>query len=98
MVVFRSGCAWRCVSGPTAARFADRVGHKPLILIGITFSALGMFWFTFMLSETPHYWTEFVPATVMIGGGTWGCAIAMINGAAAATLHPAATCTPMIVR
>lgn len=74
------------IASPVAARLADRYGHKPLILGGISLSAIGLFWFTFMLDTTPHYWTAFFPATVMVGGGTWGCAIAMINGAAAATL------------
>lgn len=74
------------IMSPISARLADRFGHRVLILLGITSSIAGLWLFATRLSPTPHYWSEFVVPAALIGAGTWGCAISMINGAAATTL------------
>jgi len=75
------------IMSPISARLADRFGHRILILLGITSSVVGLWLFAIRLSPTPNYWSEFFPPAALIGAGTWGCAISMINGAAATTLN-----------
>ncbi|WP_427896237.1 DHA2 family efflux MFS transporter permease subunit [Kribbella sp. GL6] len=53
------------VIGPIAGRLVDRVGERPLVVIGMTLQAAGMFWVS---RGTSHYWELVVPLMVTGSG------------------------------
>jgi MFS family permease len=73
-----------------AARLARRYSHKLVILFGIAITACGMYILAFASGESSsQYWTVFFPALVLVGMGSWGMAISMMNGIAAEALNSA---------
>lgn len=53
------------VIGPIAGRLVDRVGERPLVVIGMALQAAGMFWVS---RGTSHYWELIVPLIVTGSG------------------------------
>ncbi|GAA1581697.1 DHA2 family efflux MFS transporter permease subunit [Kribbella karoonensis] len=53
------------VIGPIAGRLVDRVGERPLVVVGMALQAAGMFWVS---RGTGHYWELVVPLMVTGSG------------------------------
>ncbi|HEY3514287.1 DHA2 family efflux MFS transporter permease subunit [Kribbella sp. NPDC051137] len=53
------------VIGPIAGRLVDRVGERPLVVVGMALQAAGMFWVS---RGTSHYWELVVPLMVTGSG------------------------------
>ncbi|TCC36589.1 DHA2 family efflux MFS transporter permease subunit [Kribbella speibonae] len=61
------------VVGPIAGRLVDRVGERPLVVIGMALQTAGMFWVS---GGADHYWELIVPLVVT------GCGISLAMPAA----------------
>ena len=61
------------VVGPIAGRLVDRVGERPLVVIGMALQAGGMFWLS---QGADHYWKLIVPLVIT------GCGISLAMPAA----------------
>jgi EmrB/QacA subfamily drug resistance transporter len=55
------------VMGPTAGRLADRIGSRPLIVVGLMLSASSLLWESFMTIHTTYL--DLMPAFVLLGLG-----------------------------
>ena len=61
------------IVGPIAGRLVDRVGERPLVVIGMALQTAGMFWVS---RGADHYWELIVPLVVT------GCGISLAMPAA----------------
>jgi EmrB/QacA subfamily drug resistance transporter len=61
------------VVGPIAGRLVDRVGERPLVVIGMALESAGMFW---LADGANHYWQLIAPLVVC------GCGISLAMPAA----------------
>jgi EmrB/QacA subfamily drug resistance transporter len=61
------------IVGPIAGRLVDRVGERPLVVIGLTLQTAGMFWLS---RGADHYWELILPLVIC------GCGISLAMPAA----------------
>ncbi|HEX2850050.1 MAG TPA: MFS transporter [Acidimicrobiales bacterium] len=73
-------------SGP-AGRLADRYGHRVVIAPGAALFAAGVAYLATRMGDSPDYWREMFPASVLGGLGV-GFTISTIGSAATAFLPP----------
>ncbi|WP_233712403.1 DHA2 family efflux MFS transporter permease subunit [Kribbella turkmenica] len=62
--------------GPVAGRLVDRVGERPLVVIGLAFQAVGMFWVAGSAGNSGQYHALVVPLVVT------GCGVSLAMPAA----------------
>ncbi len=74
------------VAGP-AGRMAARVGFRPVLLVGFAIFAAGLSWFAIRVGLHPHYVTQWLPGTLVVGLGI-GCTFPVLSAAAVSSLHP----------
>lgn len=68
-------------------RFADRHGHRSVIVPGAVVYALAQLWFVTQVTERPAYLADFLPGFVLLGVGI-GLTFATLGGASASSLPP----------
>ena len=73
------------VFSPLGGRFVDRLGHRVVLVPGIAVYAAGILWCFFAATDTPHYLSAWLPATLLSGIGI-GLTLPSLGSAAAATL------------
>jgi EmrB/QacA subfamily drug resistance transporter len=75
------------LSAPIGGRLADRYGQRVVALPGGLLFAAGCLVFAASIGATPHYASEFLPATILTGAGV-GLSFAAWGSAAVAELPP----------
>jgi EmrB/QacA subfamily drug resistance transporter len=75
------------ISAPIGGRLADRYGQRVVALPGGLLFAAGCLVFAASIGATPHYASEFLPATILTGAGV-GLSFAAWGSAAVAELPP----------
>ncbi|MGF1596857.1 MAG: MFS transporter [Acidimicrobiales bacterium] len=75
------------VSSPLSGRLADRVGHRWILTVGSTISAVGYLLFILVLDDGPHVFDHYVPISALIGIGT-GMTIATWASAGLSDIAP----------
>jgi EmrB/QacA subfamily drug resistance transporter len=75
------------ISAPIGGRLADRFGQRVVALPGGLIFAAGCLVFAASIGGTPHYASEFLPATLLTGTGV-GLSFAAWGSAAVAELPP----------
>ena len=73
------------VSGP-AGRVAQRVGFRPVLLVGFSFFAGGLLWYATVVGLHPSYVSQWLPATLITGLGI-GLTFPVLSAAAVSSLH-----------
>jgi MFS family permease len=68
-----------------AGRFAQRIGHEKVVAAGTLIVFTGYFFLSFLINETPHYATHYLPITIYTGIGV-GLCISTISSSATAFL------------
>jgi EmrB/QacA subfamily drug resistance transporter len=68
-------------------RFAARVGHRPLLVIGSLLYAAGGLWFYLRVGTTPDYLGVWLPGLLLTGTAV-GMVLPSLSGAAVARLAP----------
>ena len=76
------------VVSPFAGRWADRIGHRWILMTGSLFCSAGYFGYLLVLDGEPAVWNRFVPVSVLIGIGV-GSTIATWASAGLADVEPA---------
>ena len=78
-------------AGPTS-RLAHRIGHRPVLMAGGLLWGGALLWFVARVGPTPHFLSQWLPGTVLLGlgGGAFfanlsGCAVGSAPGDAFAT-------------
>lgn len=71
-----------------AGRFAARVGHRPLLVMGSLLYAAGGLWLYLRAGTTPDYLGVWLPGLLMTGAAV-GMVLPSLSGAAVARLAPA---------
>lgn len=71
-----------------AGRFAARVGHRPLLVLGSLLYAAGGLWLYLRVGTTPDYLGVWLPGLLMTGTAV-GMVLPSLSGAAVARLAPA---------
>lgn len=74
--------------GVLAGRLADRHGPRVLIAVGSVFPILSMLWMVWRFGPEHHYFSVFLPATVLFSLG-FGLTFSPLNGAALRGVEPA---------
>lgn len=72
---------------PVTGRLADRWGFRVLVVPGALSMAVGTTFLALRADSEVSYWTDFFPATVLIGVAI-GCALPTLGAAGAASLLP----------
>jgi len=75
------------ISAPIGGRLADRFGQRVVAFPGGLLFATGCLLFAASIGATPHYASEFLPATLLTGAGV-GLSFAAWGSAAVAELPP----------
>ena len=75
--------------GLLAGRLADRHGPRLLISVGSVFPILSLLWMVWRFGPEAHYFTTFLPATVLFSLG-FGLTFSPLNGAALRGVDPSA--------
>lgn len=70
-----------------AGRFADRYGHRVVVVPGALLFALGIGWIVAVVPDQPDYWRSYFPAFLIVGVGV-GLTISTIGAASNAFLPP----------
>jgi EmrB/QacA subfamily drug resistance transporter len=70
-----------------AGKLCGRIGQRPLGVLGAITFAGGSAWWISQLGPTPHYITQFLPASILIGVGV-GLSLPGVSSAAIASLPP----------
>jgi MFS family permease len=73
-------------AGP-AGRWADRYGHRYVIVPGTFLYAMGLALLAFRLELEPNYWTSMFPSNLIVGAGV-GLTISTLSSASNAYLPP----------
>jgi MFS family permease len=79
------GPAMAAVFAAPAGRYADRIGHRWIILPGTLLFAAGIAAYALWLPSEPAYWTRFFPVAVITGIGV-GLTISTFSSASSAFL------------
>jgi EmrB/QacA subfamily drug resistance transporter len=72
---------------PVAGRWADRIGHRWILVVGSLACAAGYLSFLVTLGEEPSTWTRFVPTSILVGFGV-GATIATWSSAGLSDVPP----------
>lgn len=72
---------------PIGGRFVDRLGHRVVLVPGIAIYAAGILWYYLAATDTPHYLSAWLPATLLSGIGI-GLTLPSLSSAATAALPP----------
>lgn len=75
------GLAVSAISGPLGGRWADRSGTTIPIVISAIVAAAGPGWLALTARPHPAFWTAFLPATLLMGGGGGICGMLTTGGA-----------------
>jgi EmrB/QacA subfamily drug resistance transporter len=73
-----------CVAGP-AGKLATRIGFRPVIVTGSLLFATGLAWFAAVVGAEPHYLSQWLPGTLIIGLGI-GLTFPILSAAAVSSL------------
>jgi EmrB/QacA subfamily drug resistance transporter len=65
---------------PFAGRAADRIGHRGLIILGTSLSAIGMVWWVLAIGPEANYARDVLPGMVLMGLGG-GAGFSTLTGA-----------------
>ena len=71
------------VAGPTS-RLVQRIGHRPVLVVGGLIWGGAVVWFIERVGPTPHFVTEWLPGIVLLGIGA-GTLFPNLSGAAVAS-------------
>ena len=63
------GPALSALLSPFAGRLADHLGHRWLVAGGLAVGALGPFWWAVSIDEHPHFVTDMLPGSILVGIG-----------------------------
>ncbi|MCU1363030.1 MAG: drug resistance transporter, EmrB/QacA subfamily [Acidimicrobiaceae bacterium] len=74
------------VSG-TAGKMAGRYGFRRVLMVGFSVFTLGLLWYLWRVELTPHYFSLWLPGTVIVGLGI-GLTFPVISAAAVSSLEP----------
>ncbi len=86
---------WAVTPGPLvvipvailSSRWAGRIGHRPLLLVGGVLYAVAQAWLSLSIGKTPDYLATWLPGQ-LLGGTAIGLVLPALSGAAVAKLGP----------